>query len=136
MLERGTNRAGTMTDERPTDRSSGHRSSTSARETENVSELADEARSSTRPFTTAAMFVAGAAMAAAVALLVAQNTEPTTVEWWAWDPTGPMWIVLALTFVAGTLTGPLLAGCYVLLRTRARHRAEHIDELARASRPR
>jgi uncharacterized integral membrane protein len=124
-----------MTDERAVDQS-GIWKNSSARGAANVSELADEARSSSRPLTAAVMFVAGAALAVAVALLVVQNTESTTVEWWAWDPSGPMWIVLALTFIAGVLTGPLLAGCYVLLRTRNRHRAEHIDELARASRPR
>lgn len=98
-----------------------------------VARLADEARSPTIPGTAAALFVAGGAVAVAIVMLVVQNTEPATVEWWAWDPTGPMWIVLALTFVAGLFMGPVLVGGYVLARTRRRHRDERIDQLAGSS---
>jgi uncharacterized integral membrane protein len=97
-----------------------------------VAELAERARSG-NPLNAIALFVAGAAVAVATAMLIVQNTEPATIEWWAWDPTGPMWIVLLLTFVAGLLMGPVLAGAYVLARTRRSHRDERIDELARSA---
>lgn len=100
-----------------------------------VAGLAEEARSGTTTATATAiaLFAAGALVAVAAALLIVQNTESATVEWWAWDPTGPMWIVLLLTFVAGLVSGPVLAGAYALMRTRRRHREERIDELAGSS---
>lgn len=99
-----------------------------------VAELADEARSANSPLTAAALFVAGAAVAVATAVLIVQNTESATIEFLGWDPTGPMWIVLVLTFAAGLLMGPLLAAGVALARTRRRHRVERIDELAGSAR--
>ena len=64
------------------------------------------------------MFVAGALVAAAMAVLIAQNRESTRVEWLGWDPTGPMWIVLLLAFGAGVVVGPVVIGAIALARHR------------------
>ena len=104
-----------------------------SRSSSNLEQLADEARAPSARYTAPLMFLAGAIIAVAVAFLVAQNGESTTVEWLAWDPTGPMWIVLVLTFVAGLVTGPLLLGALSLARHHRHEREERIEELAHPS---
>ena len=116
------------TNDGPTD--GGQRSPSSS----DLEQLADEARSPGTRYAAPLMFLAGALIAVATAVLVAQNRESTTVEWFTWDPTGPVWVVLAVTFAAGLVSGPLLLGAVSLTRHRRHDREERIDELAHRSR--
>jgi uncharacterized integral membrane protein len=75
-------------------------------------------------------FITGALLAAAVVLLIVQNTARVEMEWLRFDVDGPLWMFLGLSFAAGFLSAPLLLGTF--RRVRARRRERRHREVASA----
>ena len=61
--------------------------------------------------------VAGVVIAAAVAALIAQNTDGVTVRWLMFDGQQPMWLLLVLTAIAGAVIAKALGFAW--------HRRDH-----------
>jgi uncharacterized integral membrane protein len=72
----------------------------------------DAAEASPRSHAGAAGFILGALLAAAVVLLIAQNTDTVSMDWLVFDLDGPLWMFIGLAFVAGLVAAPLLLGAF------------------------
>jgi uncharacterized integral membrane protein len=53
-------------------------------------------------------FIVGTLVAAAAALLIVQNRSEAALQWMTFEVEGPLWVFLALSFVAGIVAAPLL----------------------------
>ena len=77
----------------------------------------DDGRSPSRAITP--RVVLGAVLAAALVLLIVQNTATTKVEWLVFEAEQPLWVVLLGTAAVVLLIGELVGG----VRRRRRRRA-------------
>ena len=66
-----------------------------------------------------------------IAILVVSNPDSTLVEWAGLDWEAPLWLVLLTTFLAGIVSGPLLAWGWRLWRRRRRRLRDELDVLER-----
>jgi uncharacterized integral membrane protein len=66
-----------------------------------------------------------------IAILVISNPDSTVVEWAGFDWEAPRWLVLLSTFLAGLVSGPLLAWGWRLWRRRRRRLRDELEVLER-----
>lgn len=64
-----------------------------------------------------------------IAILVASNTESSTLAWAGYEWTAPQWLVLSATFVAGAIGGKMLGWLWRSWRRRRRRLAGELDVL-------
>lgn len=70
-------------------------------------------------------FLLGVLVAAAMGVLVVQNTDPVPLEWLFFDFEAPTWVVLLVAFASGLVVAPLLAFAW----RRSRHRRDGPQEV-------
>lgn len=66
-----------------------------------------------------------------IAILVFSNTDSATVQWAGVDWEAPLWLVLAITFVAGAVGSRLFGAAWRVWRRRRRRIKDELEVLKR-----